>query len=220
LEFISAILSPNDTKIMIVNATKGRLEFVLPQDALQLPPGKGKFSCCARRHIDNYGNEIDCDKQKIRTVLDKMLKSSQAQLEMDKKFFKMRYLICLQHFFYRGCDDQPGEDEDSGGDDDETVTIEDLNSSRRQSTQILIGDIVSKYNLATEVSAVKMDEKEAGGGRGDHEQHEKISSRRSTQGMSFISFAKEKQMADMLINGDTTVNKLLDGDFVMKDCDR
>ena len=220
LEFICAILAPNEPKIMMVNSSKGRLEFALPQDAYQLPPGKGNFSCCKRDHFVG-GKEVECDKLKIRVVLDQILKSCRMQLELDERFFRLRFLVCLQHLFYRGLDDE------TSGLSSTSAMVNPSNygqSNRRQSSVFgeSVSRIVSKFNLNTNNNAKQSGQNESVEVSESHDIFDDVGeeSTRSQPSGSFFSFSKEKIMEKALQNGQVTADELISGNFTISDLDR
>jgi hypothetical protein len=72
LEIAAASLATSEIPLLVVRGLEFKPYFLAPIDALQLPPGKGTYTCCQRRHKVN-GVTITCDKLKIRPVVDRML---------------------------------------------------------------------------------------------------------------------------------------------------
>ena len=98
---MAANLSRNDMLVMVVKGLGNNPEFVFPGDALLLPPGLGRFSCCEVDH--DFGSGIvKCDRVAVRNVLGRLLKAKINYHKERKEWFSMRYFASLEHHFCQG----------------------------------------------------------------------------------------------------------------------
>jgi ankyrin repeat protein len=72
VEMAAAFLATSEIPLLVVRGLEFAPYFLSSLDTLQLPPGKGTYTCCQRGHKVN-GVTIACDKVKIRPVVDQML---------------------------------------------------------------------------------------------------------------------------------------------------
>ena len=64
---------------MIVTDDTTEPRFIWPADSLQLPPGAGNYTCCARNHPDN----TPCDRLSVGPMLSKMIDTKVSEKERD-----------------------------------------------------------------------------------------------------------------------------------------
>ena len=72
---------------MLVTSGDCTPKFVFPLDAITLLPGFGEYTCCSLGHMRG-GKRVDCDKVKVRHVMDRlraMQSREQASLQEQEK---------------------------------------------------------------------------------------------------------------------------------------
>jgi len=80
VEFMAAHLSRKGINVMIHRGGSNPY-FVFPVDALNLPAGRGHFSCCALGHSLN-GKSIPCDKANLEPIIDGMVRRKMRHLQL------------------------------------------------------------------------------------------------------------------------------------------
>lgn len=69
---------------------------------LFLPPGEGVFTCCKRSHIDQNGQPISCDRQKLGPLLQQMLETRLEHLSRTDDLHAYRYTEVLRRHMFQG----------------------------------------------------------------------------------------------------------------------
>ena len=75
--------------------------FLFPLDAHQLLCGEGNFTCCQRGHVIN-GASIECDKVKVRELLEVMIDNKTKYLEETGQQVHMRWIECMRQYTVSG----------------------------------------------------------------------------------------------------------------------
>ena len=101
VEFMGAWLSPSPKLCLTVRSSDAGPYITFPMDALTLAPGLGNFTCCACNHVI-AGQRVECDKPKIREVLERMWKAKCGFLLRAGRYGEARYFLCAKHMFLRG----------------------------------------------------------------------------------------------------------------------
>ena len=104
VEFMGAWLSPSPTLCLRALASETKPCFSWPADSVAMPPGLGDFTCCACNHVI-AGQTVECDKPKIRQVLDRMCDAKVSSLLREGNIAEARYFLCAKHIFLTGLPD-------------------------------------------------------------------------------------------------------------------
>jgi hypothetical protein len=103
VEYLGASLVRSDVPVMLVEDPRATPSFVMPQDALSLPPGTGTYTCCSRSHDFGGGpGTALCDRHSVATVLSSMIDSKVNFLWRVGKSFDARVFTALKPRFMRG----------------------------------------------------------------------------------------------------------------------
>ena len=103
VEYLGASLVRSDVPVMLVEDPRATPSFVMPQDALSLPPGTGTYTCCARSHDFGGGpGTALCDRYSVATVLSSMIDIKVDHLWRVGKSFDARVFTALKPRFMRG----------------------------------------------------------------------------------------------------------------------
>ena len=111
-EYLATTLARTVVPVMVVaSAAHARLEFGFGLDALQLPPGLGAFTCCARGHDLGEGIQTAaCDHNAIAPVLSRMVDTKIESLWERGDLFGARLFIGLKRWIMRGLSRTGGAD--------------------------------------------------------------------------------------------------------------
>merc|ERR1711879_290495 len=90
---------------MICIGTEAQPFFLYPNDAYTLLCGRGDFTCCQRHHYINE-RQIECDKSKVRSVLEVMLRSREEYLMGRGQRDRGRWVGCLKKYMVTGLPQQ------------------------------------------------------------------------------------------------------------------
>ena len=103
LEMVGAVLSRTSVRIMIVKSAVATPEFLAPLDTLQLLPGLGSYSCCAKNHDFGGGaGTSPCDLGAVTSVMSHMIDAKVEHLWSQRQVFDSRAFAGLKHWFMRG----------------------------------------------------------------------------------------------------------------------
>lgn len=97
LELQAALLKCGQIRIMVSPGPEATPYFIFPLDANQLVCGHGDFTCCQRKHLIN-GAIIECDKAKVRRILEEMFESKQHHLEVTGNHHQQCWIGSMKHW--------------------------------------------------------------------------------------------------------------------------
>mmetsp|Transcript_110509 Transcript_110509/g.312591 ORF Transcript_110509/g.312591 Transcript_110509/m.312591 type:complete len:624 (-) Transcript_110509:185-2056(-) len=101
LELTAAHLATARPHIVVCEGPQCTPYIQMPLDVLELSPGTGQFTCCARGHRIN-GRRIECDKSKIGGVLETMIGTYASYLKQTAMDYEYMDFLCLCHRFVQG----------------------------------------------------------------------------------------------------------------------
>jgi len=101
LELLAAVLAPRDVRVMVCTGAEAIPFLVHPFDGPRLLPSTGRFSCCDLGHM-HCGAPMECDKAKIRPVLETMIDSKVFQLTMQGRHYEQTFWASLRDYFVSG----------------------------------------------------------------------------------------------------------------------
>jgi ankyrin repeat protein len=111
MELMAAVLAQHRIPIIISEGAEAMPYMLLGLDMTKLIPGEGSFACCGLNH-EVAGKKIGCDKHKVRSVLEVMIRSK-AQGYLDQgDMLRYRYWVCAKNIFLSGL---PGVQQDAKG---------------------------------------------------------------------------------------------------------
>jgi len=102
LELLFGMLAQKTVNIMVCRGEEAQPEFIHPFDCLWLQVGKGRFTCCDLGHELPDGRVMPCDKERVRNVLEDMLKAKVKRLSRLGKRHEMRYFLMLRRRLLEG----------------------------------------------------------------------------------------------------------------------
>lgn len=105
LEMQAALLKCGVLHVMVCIGPEVAPYFFFPGDAYKLVCGTGDFTCCQRGHFIN-GVDIECDKAKVRKILERMIDNKTKHLEQTGQQDRMRWIESLRQHALSGlpCD--------------------------------------------------------------------------------------------------------------------
>ena len=101
LELQASLLKCGTLHVMVCTGPEATPYFLYPVDAYQLLCESGSFSCCQRDHFIN-GCDIECDKAKVRVVLEAMIDNKVRYLEKSGHQDRMCWVESLRDYMLSG----------------------------------------------------------------------------------------------------------------------
>jgi ankyrin repeat protein len=111
MELMAAVLAQHRIPIIISEGANANPYMLLGLDMVSLCPGEGSFACCGLNH-EVAGKKIGCDKHKVRSVLEVMIRSKAQGFLEQGDMLRYRYWTCAKSTFLRGL---PGVQQDAKG---------------------------------------------------------------------------------------------------------
>ena len=100
-EYLLAKLSAVPKICLVVRSGSAAPVLDFPLDCFKLIPGEGEFSCCRLNHTLN-DMPVECDKPKLRVVLDRVVMEKAKALRDQGMERDWRFYFSLRNYFSRG----------------------------------------------------------------------------------------------------------------------
>ena len=116
-EYVLAKLSAVPKVCIVVRSGSSTPVLGFSPDLFKLLPGEGEFSCCRLNHRIN-DMPIECDKPKLRKVLDRVVAAKVKALRDQGRQIDWRFYYAVRRYFFRGLGnlearhDVPGQEAD------------------------------------------------------------------------------------------------------------